>query len=141
MHSTSVSLKKKNSRCRCFVKSPTAQQDGFQPIPGLISCAGVTGRCGDCHIMHRMQSSDLCQLQWTDYPSQRVSCLQSFVVNQHGQQNNLLPIIVTNKQTNKQTNKHIATNKQWETKLRAQLDPLVLQLSDHHQSSFCMYGT
>ena len=40
---------------------------------------------------------------------------------------------------------HIATNKQtnkqWETKLRAQLDPLVLQLSDHHQSlpsSFCM---
>ena len=26
-------------------KSPTAQ-DGFWPIPGLISCAGVTGRWG-----------------------------------------------------------------------------------------------
>ena len=41
-------------------------------------------------------------------------------------------MLVHSKQTNKQT------NKRWETKLRAQLDPLVLQLSDHHQSSFCM---
>ena len=35
-------------------KSPTAQ-DVFWPIPGLISCAEVTGD-EDCHIMHRMQS-------------------------------------------------------------------------------------
>ena len=32
-------------RPRCCVKLPTAQ-DVFQPIPGLISCAGVTGRWG-----------------------------------------------------------------------------------------------
>ena len=38
-----ISLKK--NRPRCCVKSPTAQ-DAFQPIPGLISCAGVTGRWG-----------------------------------------------------------------------------------------------
>ena len=36
-----ISLKK--YRPRCYVKSPTAQ-DAFRPIPGLISCAGVTGR-------------------------------------------------------------------------------------------------
>ena len=42
------------NRPRCYAKSPTAQ-DAFQPIPGLISCAGVTGN-GDCHIMHKMQS-------------------------------------------------------------------------------------
>ena len=30
---------------RCYAKSPTVQ-DAFQPIPGLISCAGVTGRWG-----------------------------------------------------------------------------------------------
>ena len=32
-------------RPRCYAKSPTAQ-DVFQPIPGLISCAGVTVRWG-----------------------------------------------------------------------------------------------
>ena len=36
-----ISLNK--SRPRCYVKSPIAQ-DVFRPIPGLISCAGVTGR-------------------------------------------------------------------------------------------------
>ena len=32
----------KEGRHSCYVKSPTAQ-DAFWPIPGLISCAGVTG--------------------------------------------------------------------------------------------------
>ena len=51
---------KKNNIPRCHVKSPTAH-DMFWPIPGLISCAGVTRRWGlpsyackngDCHFMH-----------------------------------------------------------------------------------------
>ena len=33
------------SRPRCYAKSPTVH-DTFGPIPGLISCAGVTGRWG-----------------------------------------------------------------------------------------------
>jgi len=33
------------NRPRCYEKSPTAQ-DAFRPIPGLISCAAVTGRWG-----------------------------------------------------------------------------------------------
>ena len=33
------------NRPRCYTKSRTAQ-DAFRPIPGLISCAGVTGRLG-----------------------------------------------------------------------------------------------
>ena len=34
---------------------------GFPPIPGLISCAGVTGDGnGDCYLMHRMQSDAWC---------------------------------------------------------------------------------
>ena len=33
------------NRPRCYAKSPTVQ-DAFRPIPGLISCAGVTGRWG-----------------------------------------------------------------------------------------------
>ena len=37
-----ISLK---NRARCYVKSPTAQ-DVFRPVPGLISCAGGTGRWG-----------------------------------------------------------------------------------------------
>ena len=36
-----ISLNKEGRRS-CYVKSPTAQ-DAFWPIPGLISCAGVTG--------------------------------------------------------------------------------------------------
>ena len=32
-------------RPKCYAKSPTVQ-DVFQPIPGVISCAGVTGRWG-----------------------------------------------------------------------------------------------
>ena len=37
---------------RSYVKSPTAQ-DIFRPIPGLISCAGVTRRWGlPCHAQH-----------------------------------------------------------------------------------------
>ena len=39
------SVKKKESRPRCYVKSPTAQ-DVFLAIPVLISCAGVTRRWG-----------------------------------------------------------------------------------------------
>ena len=41
------------NRPRCYTKSPTAQ-DAFWPIPGLISCAEVTGRKGDCYLVHRM---------------------------------------------------------------------------------------
>ena len=37
-------------RPRCCVKSPTAQ-DVFQPIPGLVSYAGVTGG-GECYLLH-----------------------------------------------------------------------------------------
>ena len=39
-----ISLKNRN-RPWCYVKLPTVQ-DAFRPIPGLISCAGVTGRWG-----------------------------------------------------------------------------------------------
>ena len=42
-HLNSQFLKK--GRPRSYAKSPTVQ-DAFQPIPGLISCAGVTGRWG-----------------------------------------------------------------------------------------------
>ena len=35
-----ISLK---NRPRCYGKSPTVQ-DAFWPIPGLVSCGGVTGR-------------------------------------------------------------------------------------------------
>ena len=35
----------KKIRPRCYAKSPTVQ-DTFQPILGLISCAGMTGRWG-----------------------------------------------------------------------------------------------
>ena len=38
-----ISLKK--NRPRCYAKSPTAQ-DTFRPIPGLISCTGLTGKWG-----------------------------------------------------------------------------------------------
>ena len=38
-------------RPRCYAKSPTVQ-DTFQPIPGLISYAGVT-RDGNCYFMHK----------------------------------------------------------------------------------------
>ena len=29
------------------------------PIPGLISCAGVTGGDEDCYLMHKMQAGGL----------------------------------------------------------------------------------
>ena len=46
-----ISLKK--YRPRCYVKSPTAQE-AFWPIPGLISCIGMTGRLGLlCITIHR----------------------------------------------------------------------------------------
>ena len=45
-----ISLKKNWPRCHC--KSPTVQ-DAFRPILGLISHAGVTGRC---YLMYKMQS-------------------------------------------------------------------------------------
>ena len=48
-------LPKKN-RPRCCVKSHTAQ-DTFRPIPGLISCAGVTGRWG---LLSRAQNMVRC---------------------------------------------------------------------------------
>ena len=38
-------LPEQKDRPRCYVKSPTVQNT-FQSIPGLISCAGVTGRWG-----------------------------------------------------------------------------------------------
>ena len=43
----------KKNRPRCYIKSPTAQE-AFRPIPGLISCTGVTGRWGlICITIHR----------------------------------------------------------------------------------------
>ena len=30
----------------------TQPRDTFRPMPGLISCAGVTGSVGICHIKH-----------------------------------------------------------------------------------------
>ena len=39
-----ISLNKKDW-LTCYAKSPTAQ-DAFEPIPGLISYTGVTGRWG-----------------------------------------------------------------------------------------------
>ena len=45
-------LSKKN-RPRCYLKSPTVQ-DVVRPIPGLINCAGVTGRWG---LLSRAQNA------------------------------------------------------------------------------------
>ena len=44
-HSMNHMFLNKKYVSRGFAKSPTAQ-DMFQPIPGLISCAGVTGKWG-----------------------------------------------------------------------------------------------
>ena len=44
MNEQSTNLLKEN-RPGFYLKSPTAQ-DVFLPIPGLISCTGVTGRWG-----------------------------------------------------------------------------------------------
>ena len=51
MHEQSTNHISLKNRPRCYTKSPTVQ-DAFRPIPGLISCTGVTGRWG----LHRMQS-------------------------------------------------------------------------------------
>ena len=40
---------------RCYVKLPTAQ-DVFWPIPGLISCTGMTRGLLYMNLMHKMQS-------------------------------------------------------------------------------------
>ena len=48
------------NRPRCYVKSPTAQ-DVFQPIPGFISCAEVTGRWGLlCQHWHQVTAHRPC---------------------------------------------------------------------------------
>ena len=43
--STNHTSLKNRPMTRCYAKSPTAQ-DAIWPIPGLISCTGVTGRWG-----------------------------------------------------------------------------------------------
>ena len=43
--STNHTSLKNRPMTRCYAKSPTVQ-DAIRPIPGLISCAGVTGRWG-----------------------------------------------------------------------------------------------
>ena len=54
--------------CRCYVKSPTAQ-DVFWPIPGLISCTGITRGLPYMNLMHKTQSG-----AWS-YPSRpNLSC-------------------------------------------------------------------
>ena len=39
-----------SNRPRCYAKSPTAQ-DAFWPIPGLISCAEVTGNMQEIELI------------------------------------------------------------------------------------------
>ena len=45
MHQQSTNHISLIKQARCYAKSPTAQ-DAFQPMPGLISCAGVTRKWG-----------------------------------------------------------------------------------------------
>ena len=52
-HGQSVNHISLKNRPWCYTKSPTAQ-DAFRPIPGLISCTGVTRRWG---LLSRAQNA------------------------------------------------------------------------------------